>query len=142
MSTDQVATVTITRESFAISPDTTGRAAGRHPCVRRLLCFCALTDDFDDRDKEFFKELYEAGIKIIMLPRFLLEMDAFEFSDFRSKNNQAAAQQLTGLCINNHPNNGRRFRKKTSHLALGQRVRTNQLTLKSRHPGSDAQSPE
>ena len=51
------------------------------------LCFCTLADDFDDRDKEFFKELYEARVKIIMLPRFFLEMDSFEFSDFRSKNN-------------------------------------------------------
>jgi hypothetical protein len=51
------------------------------------LCFCTLADDFDDRDKEFFKELYEAGIKIIMLPRFFLEMDSFEFSEFRSNNN-------------------------------------------------------
>jgi hypothetical protein len=51
------------------------------------LCFCTLSDDFDDTDKEFFKELYEAGIKIILLPRFFLEMEWwFELSDFRSKN--------------------------------------------------------
>ncbi len=51
------------------------------------LCFCTLADDFEDTDKEFFRELYEAGIKIIMLPRFFLEMDSFALSDFRSKNN-------------------------------------------------------
>lgn len=51
------------------------------------LCFCTLADDFDDTDKDFFKDLYESGIKIIMLPRFFLEMDAFELSDFRSRNN-------------------------------------------------------
>lgn len=51
------------------------------------LCFCTLADDFDDTDKEFFKELYEADIKIIMLPRFFLEMDSVDFSDFHSKNN-------------------------------------------------------
>lgn len=51
------------------------------------LCFCTLADDFDDPDKEFFKELYDAGIKVIMLPRFFLEMDSFEFSNFHSKNN-------------------------------------------------------
>jgi hypothetical protein len=51
------------------------------------LCFCTLSDDFDDMDKEFFKELYEARIKIILLPRFFLEMEWwFELSDFRSKN--------------------------------------------------------
>ena len=50
------------------------------------LCFCTLDDDFDNVDKEFFKQLYEAGIKIIMLPRFFLETDSFEFSEFRSKN--------------------------------------------------------
>jgi hypothetical protein len=51
------------------------------------LCFCTLADDFDDNDKEYFKELFEAGIKIIMLPRFFLEMDSFALSEFRSKNN-------------------------------------------------------
>jgi hypothetical protein len=51
------------------------------------LCFCTLADDFDDTDKEFFKDLYEAGIKIIMLPRFFLEMDWFEFSRFCTENN-------------------------------------------------------
>jgi hypothetical protein len=50
------------------------------------LCFCTLAEDFDDTDKEFFKELYEGGIKVIMLPRFFLEMDSFEFSHFRSNN--------------------------------------------------------
>ena len=34
------------------------------------LCFCTLADDFDAADKQFFKDLYEAGIKIITLPRF------------------------------------------------------------------------
>ena len=51
------------------------------------LCFCTLAEDFDDTDKEFLKELYEAGIKIITLPRFFLEMDYFEFSRFRTENN-------------------------------------------------------
>lgn len=51
------------------------------------LCFCTLADDFDDTDKEFFKELCETGIKIILLPRFFLEMDSFELLDFRSKHN-------------------------------------------------------
>jgi len=51
------------------------------------LCFCTLADDFEESDKEFFKELYRDGIKIIMLPRFFLEMDSFEFANVRSKNN-------------------------------------------------------
>ena len=51
------------------------------------LCFCTLADDFDNTDKDFFKQLYEAGIKVILLPRFFLEMDAFEFDEFRSQNN-------------------------------------------------------
>jgi hypothetical protein len=50
------------------------------------LCFCTLADDFDDTDKDFFKELYEAGVKIIMLPRFFLEMDFFEVSRFHTEN--------------------------------------------------------
>jgi hypothetical protein len=59
------------------------------------LCFCTLADDFDDTDKEFFKELYESGIKIIMLPRFFLEMDSFEFSNFRSNNNPGRSKTET-----------------------------------------------
>lgn len=51
------------------------------------LCFCTLAEDFDDTDKAFFRELYEAGVKIMMLPRFFLEMDYFEFSRFRVENN-------------------------------------------------------
>jgi hypothetical protein len=51
------------------------------------LCFCTLSEDFEDTDKDFFKELYEEGIKVIMLPRFFLEMDSFDLLRFRSKNN-------------------------------------------------------
>jgi hypothetical protein len=51
------------------------------------ICFCTLAEDFDVADKEYFKELYEAGVKIIMLPKLFLEMESFELSDFVSKNN-------------------------------------------------------
>lgn len=50
------------------------------------LCFCTLAEDFDDTDKNFFRDVYEAGVKIMMLPRFFLEMDYFEFSRFRTEN--------------------------------------------------------
>jgi hypothetical protein len=50
------------------------------------LCFCTLADDFSDTDKDFFRELYDAGIKVIMLTRLFLEMESFELSEFRSKN--------------------------------------------------------
>jgi hypothetical protein len=51
------------------------------------LCFCTLADDFSEDDKEFFKDLFESEIKIILLPRTLLEMDLFEFLKFRTANN-------------------------------------------------------
>jgi hypothetical protein len=51
------------------------------------LCFCTLANDFDATDKDFFKSLHEASIKVIMLPGFFLEMDSFDFSNFHSKNN-------------------------------------------------------
>ena len=51
------------------------------------LCFCTLADDFSDTDKEFFRELYDAGIKVIMLTRLFLEMESFEVLEFRTKNN-------------------------------------------------------
>jgi hypothetical protein len=51
------------------------------------ICFCTLAEEFDVADKEYFKELYEAGVKIIMLPKLFLEMESFELSDFVSKNN-------------------------------------------------------
>jgi len=50
------------------------------------LCFCTLSDDFTDTDKAFFRELYEAGVKVIMLTRFFLEMEPFELLHFRSNN--------------------------------------------------------
>jgi hypothetical protein len=51
------------------------------------LCFCTLADDFSETDKDFFRELHEADIKIIMLTRSLLEMEPFELSRFRSGKN-------------------------------------------------------
>ncbi len=50
------------------------------------LCFCTLADDFGDSDKDFFRELYEARVKVIMLTRSLLEMERFELLKFRSEN--------------------------------------------------------
>ncbi len=47
------------------------------------ICFCTLSEDFDVADKEFFKELLGSEVKLILLPRFFLEMDHFEFSAFR-----------------------------------------------------------
>jgi hypothetical protein len=58
------------------------------------LCFCTLADDFSDTDKDFFRELYDAGIKVIMLTRFLLEMESFELSEFQSKNNPGRSNTI------------------------------------------------
>ena len=58
------------------------------------LCFCTLTDDFSNTDKEFFRDLYDAGVKVIMLTRFFLEMEPFELSQFRSKNNPGRSKTV------------------------------------------------
>jgi hypothetical protein len=48
------------------------------------ICFCTLSDDFGSNDKEYFMELYESGIKIVMLTRFFLEMDDHTLSQFET----------------------------------------------------------
>jgi hypothetical protein len=58
------------------------------------LCFCTLAEDFGDSDKDFFRELYEAGIKVIMLTRFLLDMEPFELSKFQSENNPGRSKTV------------------------------------------------
>ena len=55
--------------------------------TKAYICFCTLAPDFTDDDKQYFKDLYTSGVKIILLPKFLLEMDSFDLSDFKSKNN-------------------------------------------------------
>lgn len=50
------------------------------------ICFCTMGDDFDDADKEFFRGLVEAKVKIIMLTRFFLEMDYFGIMKYRNEN--------------------------------------------------------
>ena len=51
------------------------------------ICFCTMADDFDETDKAFFRDLVDADIKIIMLTRFLLEMDYFEVMKYSTENN-------------------------------------------------------
>jgi len=58
------------------------------------ICFCTLADDFDDTDKAFFCDLVDAGIKVIMLTRFFLEIESFELSDYRSKNDPGRSDTL------------------------------------------------
>ena len=58
------------------------------------LCFCTLADDFSDTDKDFFRQLYEAGIKVIMLTRSLLEMEPFELSKFRLEKNPGRSRTV------------------------------------------------
>ncbi|HTS10249.1 MAG TPA: hypothetical protein VMP68_32095, partial [Candidatus Eisenbacteria bacterium] len=58
------------------------------------LCFCTLEEDFSDNDKDFFRELCDSGIKVIMLTRSLLEMEPFEVSEFRSDNNPGRSKTI------------------------------------------------
>jgi len=55
--------------------------------TKAYICFCTLAPDFTNEDKKYFKDLYTSGVKIVLLPKFLLEMDSFDLSDFKSKNN-------------------------------------------------------
>lgn len=45
------------------------------------ICFCTLADDFEDTDNAFFRDLVDAGMKVIMLTRFFLEMEPFALSN-------------------------------------------------------------
>jgi hypothetical protein len=56
------------------------------------LCFCTLADDFSNDDKEYFKALYEGGVKIILLTRFFLEMDSHSLSEFESEHRRRSTK--------------------------------------------------
>jgi hypothetical protein len=59
------------------------------------LCFCTMADKFDETDKAFFSELYETGVKLILLTKEYLEMGYFEALKFRSDRSVARPQTLT-----------------------------------------------
>jgi hypothetical protein len=59
------------------------------------MCFCTLSDDFDEADKAFFRDLVDAKIKIIMLTRFLLEMDYFERMKYSTENDPGRSRTKT-----------------------------------------------
>jgi hypothetical protein len=48
------------------------------------ICFCTLSEEFSDEDKDYFRELYEADVKIILLTKQLLEMDYFDLMKYKS----------------------------------------------------------
>ena len=48
------------------------------------ICFCTLADDFCRDDKQYFMDVYDYGVKIILLTRFFLEMDSHSFLRFES----------------------------------------------------------
>ena len=49
------------------------------------LCFCTLAADFSDDDKEFFQELIDRKIRVILLDRFFLEMEYFDLIKFKNE---------------------------------------------------------
>ncbi|MGA8875915.1 MAG: hypothetical protein WB555_10290 [Candidatus Korobacteraceae bacterium] len=53
------------------------------------ICFCTLAEDFSADDKAYFMELYDSGVKVILLPRLFLEMDAHDASRFESDHRRA-----------------------------------------------------
>lgn len=56
--------------------------------TKAYICFSTLEPDFADVDKEFFRDLYTSGVRIILLSKSLLEMDRFELSRLRLENNR------------------------------------------------------
>jgi len=48
------------------------------------ICFCTLSKEFSDEDKDYFRELYETDVKIILLTKHLLEMDYFDLLKYKS----------------------------------------------------------
>jgi hypothetical protein len=51
------------------------------------VCFCTLADDFDETDKSFFRDLVKANVTIIILTRYLLDMDYFGLTKYKMENN-------------------------------------------------------
>jgi hypothetical protein len=51
------------------------------------MCFCTLSEDYSEADKNYFRELYGAGVKVILLTKSLLEMDYFDLLKWKSNNN-------------------------------------------------------
>jgi hypothetical protein len=49
------------------------------------LCFCTLAEEFSEDDKNFFRELVEAKISVIMLNRFFLEMNYFDLIQLQNE---------------------------------------------------------
>lgn len=51
------------------------------------ICFCTLSEDFSDGDKCYFRELYDGGVKIILLTKNLLGMNYFDLFKYKSDKN-------------------------------------------------------
>jgi hypothetical protein len=58
------------------------------------ICFCTLSEDFSDDDKGYFRDLYEGGVKIILLTRNLLEMDYFDLLKYKSDKNPGRSKTI------------------------------------------------
>jgi hypothetical protein len=54
-----------------------------------------MSDDFDDTDKAFFRDVVDAKAKIIMLTRFHLEMDYSSFMAYRSENDRGRSRTMS-----------------------------------------------
>ncbi|MDX6459738.1 MAG: hypothetical protein QOE55_3435 [Acidobacteriaceae bacterium] len=58
------------------------------------ICFCTLSEDFSDADKDYFRELYDGGVKIILLTKTLLEMDYFDLLKYKSDKNPGRSKTI------------------------------------------------
>jgi hypothetical protein len=58
------------------------------------ICFCTLSEEFSEEDKDYFRELYEADVKIVLLTKRLLEMDDFTLSKYKSDNHPGRSKTI------------------------------------------------
>jgi hypothetical protein len=58
------------------------------------ICFCTLSDDFSDADKDYFRELFEDDVKIILLAKRLLEMNDFDLSKYKLAHNPGRSKTI------------------------------------------------
>lgn len=58
------------------------------------ICFCTLSEEFSEEDKVYFRELYEADVKIILLTKHLLEMDYLALLKYKSDKHPGRSRTL------------------------------------------------
>ena len=58
------------------------------------ICFCTFAEEFSEADKDYFRGLYDADLKIILLTKPLLEMSHFDLLKYRVNNNPGRSRTI------------------------------------------------